>query len=62
MAGRDGLVVGDRPDTDGRLARNLGWRFALVLTGIIGADDLPVDPPADVVSTDLATVVEEVLG
>lgn len=62
LAGPDGTMVGDRPDTDGRLARNLGWRFALVLTGITRVDDLPVDPEADVVSTDLVALVEEVLG
>ena len=62
LAGREGVVVGDRPDTDGRLARNLGWSFALVLTGIVGADDIPVDPEADVVATDLAALVEETLG
>ena len=62
LADRDGVVVGDRPDTDGRLARNLGWSFALVLTGIAGADDILVDPEADVVATDLAALVEETLG
>ena len=55
-------MVGDRPDTDGRLARNMGWSFALVLTGIVGVDDIPVDPEPDVVATDLAALVEETLG
>ena len=32
-AGVDGVAVGDRPDTDGRFARALGYRFGLVLTG-----------------------------
>jgi len=56
--GPDGLVVGDRPDTDGRLAAVLGWRFALVLTGVTTAEDLPVTPAPDVIARDLRAVVE----
>ena len=37
QAGSDGVVVGDRPDTDGRFARALGYRFGLVLTGVTTA-------------------------
>jgi glycerol 3-phosphatase-2 len=55
-------VVGDRPSTDGRFARALGARFALVLSGVTHADDLPVDPEPDVVAPDLATLVELELG
>jgi 4-nitrophenyl phosphatase len=62
IAGPDGIVVGDRPDTDGRFARNLGWTFGLVFTGITADDGLPVDPRPDVASADLATLVEELLG
>jgi HAD superfamily hydrolase (TIGR01450 family) len=51
------VVVGDRPNTDGLLARNLGVPFALVLTGVTGQDDLPVEPAPDVVGADLAEVV-----
>ena len=39
-----GVAVGDRPDTDGRFARALGFEWVLVLSGVTGADDLPVDP------------------
>jgi HAD superfamily hydrolase (TIGR01450 family) len=60
--GPTGTVVGDRPDTDGRLAEAMGYRFALVLSGVTGPDDLPTDPPGDVVGPDLATVVATVLG
>jgi ribonucleotide monophosphatase NagD (HAD superfamily) len=57
--GESGTVVGDRPDTDGRLARVLGYRFALVLTGVIGRDDLDtVDPRPDTVAPDLASLVD----
>jgi 4-nitrophenyl phosphatase len=57
LVGDDGTVVGDRPDTDGRFAVTLGWRFALVLSGVTQAGDLPVDPPPDVVADSLATLV-----
>jgi ribonucleotide monophosphatase NagD (HAD superfamily) len=55
------LVVGDRPDTDGLLARRLGAKFALVLTGVTGRGDLPVTPSPDIVADDLAAVVAGVV-
>ncbi len=51
-----GTVVGDRPDSDGAFARALGFRFALVLTGVTGPDDA-TDPVPDVVAESLATLV-----
>ena len=57
LLGPSGTVVGDRPDTDGRLARELAWRFVLVLTGVTTAADLPVDPAPDLVVADLAAAV-----
>ena len=39
-----GVMVGDRPDTDGRFARALGYRFALVHTGRHPGRASPVDP------------------
>ena len=39
--GTSGVVVGDRPSTDGALASALGWPFALVLSGVTAA----VAPP-----------------
>jgi HAD superfamily hydrolase (TIGR01450 family) len=59
---RDGIMVGDRPDTDGAFAVTLGYRFGLVLTGVTAPDDLPVEPTPDVVAPDLAALVTEVLG
>lgn len=55
--GSDGTVVGDRADTDGALAVALGWRFALVLSGVTREADLPTDPPPDVVAADLRSLV-----
>lgn len=55
--GRVDVMVGDRPDTDGRLAAAMGARFALVLSGVTVEADLPVDPEPDLVARDLAAVV-----
>lgn len=57
MAGDEGTVVGDRPETDGAFAATLGYRFALVLTGVTHEADLPVDPTPDVVAASLAELV-----
>jgi HAD superfamily hydrolase (TIGR01450 family) len=57
-----GVVVGDRPDTDGLFAGAVGARFALVLTGVTAKEDLPVEPKPDVVGHDLAAVVDQLLG
>jgi 4-nitrophenyl phosphatase len=49
--GPAGLVVGDRPSTDGALADALGWPFALVLSGVTaavappGGEAIPKPPP-----------------
>ena len=60
--GGDGIVVGDRPDTDGRFARTLGYRFALVLTGVVTDAATVSDPRPDDVAPDLATFVERYLS
>lgn len=59
--GTRGVMVGDRPDTDGRFARALGFDFALVHTGVTAATTV-VDPPPDVAGPDLARVVDLLLG
>jgi len=53
------IVVGDRPDTDGWFASAIGAPFGLVLTGVIGPDDLPVVPEPQFVAPDLATLVRD---
>ncbi|HVN52066.1 MAG TPA: HAD-IIA family hydrolase [Acidimicrobiales bacterium] len=58
LAGPDGVVVGDRADTDGRFARALGYRFGLVLTGVTRPEDLPVVPAPDAVGDDLGALVD----
>jgi HAD superfamily hydrolase (TIGR01450 family) len=51
------VMVGDRPSTDGGMARELGGRFALVLSGVTARGDLPVTPSPDVIADDLASLV-----
>jgi HAD superfamily hydrolase (TIGR01450 family) len=57
LVGDAGTVVGDRPDTDGAFAVTLGYRFALVLSGVTSKEDLPVTPSPDVVADSLAALV-----
>lgn len=56
-----GTVVGDRPDTDGRLACALGYRFALVLSGVTTSLEPQPDPRPDDVSASLAELVDREL-
>jgi HAD superfamily hydrolase (TIGR01450 family) len=57
IAGDNGTVVGDRPETDGAFAAALGYRFALVLTGVTRESDLPVEPEPAIVAASLADLV-----
>lgn len=58
--GPEGIVAGDRIDTDGAFARTLGYRFGLVLTGVTRT--APVMAAGDAVAPDLARLVDAVLG
>lgn len=58
----DGLVVGDRPDTDGLMAGRLGLPFALVFTGVTAEDDAPFDPEPAMTAPDLAALVDRELA
>ena len=62
--GDAGVVIGDRPSTDGAFAAALGWPFALVLSGVAGADgEEPVpDPAPPFVAADLARLVPLLLA
>jgi len=59
--GDEGVVVGDRADTDGRFAVALGYRFGLVLSGVTVAGDLPVEPEPWHVADDLLGFVRQTL-
>ncbi len=61
--GERGLMVGDRPSTDGALADALGWPFALVLSGVAGSTggEAVPDPPPPYVQADLAALARVLL-
>jgi HAD superfamily hydrolase (TIGR01450 family) len=60
--GRVDVVVGDKPETDGGLAVELGASFGLVLSGVTTAAHLPVVPAPTWVATDLAALVDAALS
>ncbi|MEZ5341660.1 MAG: HAD-IIA family hydrolase [Acidimicrobiales bacterium] len=60
--GTEGIMVGDRADTDGRFARSVGYRFGLVFSGVMSRADLPTDPMPDVTADDLYSLVLAELG
>jgi hypothetical protein len=41
------------------MARRLGFRFALVFTGVTAPEDLPVEPEPDATADDLAALVAQ---
>jgi ribonucleotide monophosphatase NagD (HAD superfamily) len=59
--GDRGVMVGDRPSTDGAMADALGWPFGLVLSGVTasvappGGEAIP-DPEPPFVAADLAAL------
>ncbi len=55
-AAASAVMVGDRPDTDGRFARAIGCRFALVYSGVTRRG-MDADPVPDLAVDDLAAVV-----
>jgi glycerol 3-phosphatase-2 len=57
--GRAAAVVGDRPSTDGGLARRLGVPFALVLSGVTASVTRALDPAPDFVGDDFLAVARE---
>jgi HAD superfamily hydrolase (TIGR01450 family) len=54
--------VGDRPSTDGVLARQLGARYALVLSGVTAPGDDPGTPSPDLVAPGLGEAVDGILS
>jgi HAD superfamily hydrolase (TIGR01450 family) len=65
--GRTGVMVGDRPSTDGALADALGWPFALVLSGVTarvavpGGEAIP-SPPPPYVAADLGELAPRLIA
>ena len=62
--GASGVMVGDRPSTDGALAAALGWPFALVLSGVAGpGKEEPVPDPAPAfVADDFAQLAPQLIA
>jgi ribonucleotide monophosphatase NagD (HAD superfamily) len=62
--GNRGIMIGDRPSTDGAMAAALDWPFALVLSGVAGTagEERVPDPPPPFVADDLAALVPMLLG
>ena len=65
--GTRGVMVGDRPTTDGDFAARLGWPFALVLSGVAsytpGPGEEPVpDPAPPYLGADLAALVPDLVA
>ncbi len=63
ICGDHGVMIGDRPSTDGAFAAVLGWPFALVLSGIVGrAGEEPIpDPAPPLVAADLRALAPDLL-
>jgi HAD superfamily hydrolase (TIGR01450 family) len=65
--GTSGIVVGDRPSSDGALAAALGWPFALVLSGVtstvptLGGEPIP-EPSPPFVGEDLGELAPALLA
>jgi glycerol 3-phosphatase-2 len=65
--GSHGVVVGDRPSSDGALATALGWPFGLVLSGVTaavappGGEAIP-SPPPRFVGADLGALAPELIA
>jgi len=65
--GDRGVVVGDRPSSDGALAEALGWPFGLVLSGVTaaiarpGGEAIP-SPPPRYVAADLGVLAAQLIA
>lgn len=61
LIGDAGIMVGDRPDTDGDFAHAIGYDFGLVFSGVTTRADLPVTPVPSVTGDDLLALVRSSL-
>jgi HAD superfamily hydrolase (TIGR01450 family) len=60
--GEKGVVVGDRPSTDGALAAALGWPFALVVSSATLSGDEPDDHDAAFVGPSLGALADRIIA
>lgn len=61
VCGPVGIMIGDRPSTDGAFADALGWPFGLVLSGVAGpgGEERVPDPAPRWQAGDLGALVEQ---
>ncbi len=63
MLGSEGLMIGDRDDTDGAFARTAGYRFGMVLSGVTSAEEAAaLEPAPDVIAADVAELLFREMG
>jgi HAD superfamily hydrolase (TIGR01450 family) len=64
VCGAHGVMIGDRPSTDGVFAAALGWPFGLVLSGIAGraGEEAIPDPAPPFVAADLGVLAPLLLA
>ena len=62
VLGPEGIMIGDRPETDGRFAQAMGYRFGLVLTGVTSQGDLPIEPEPSWFGDDVASLIPQILS
>ncbi len=62
LIGDHGIMVGDRPDTDGDFAAEMGYDFGLVFSGVTKVADMPVTPTPIITGADLLALVRSSLG
>ena len=53
-----GIMIGDRPSTDGAFARCLGFRYGHVWSGVTPKGAV-VDPVPDLIGDDLAAIARQ---
>lgn len=58
--GKPLAMIGDRGDTDGMFAVQLGVPFALVLSGVTTESDLPVEPSPAFTAADIGGLVDQI--
>lgn len=62
VLGPGSTMVGDRPSTDGAFARELGFRFGLVRSGVTPPGVTVTEPEPDLDAPDLEGLVRSVVG
>ena len=59
--GQVAVMVGDRPETDGRFAERLGAKYAMVRSGVTPPGAVVTDPVPDFDASNLLALADEIL-